>query len=105
MLIYKIEPGKEPALKNIDNTLEALQAEVDGPIETVSLDNGMVVIVNEEGRLRGMEPCCWMKAGCIREMLVGPVVIARCSIDSFDSVRESDPEVIRRDFHMVRDYD
>lgn len=38
----------------IPNTLKALQEAVGGYIETVTLDNGVVLIVNEEGRLRNM---------------------------------------------------
>lgn len=42
---------------DIENTLEALQAAVDGYIEAVTLAPGRaVMIVNEEGRLRGMAP-------------------------------------------------
>ena len=38
----------------IANTLEALQEAVGGYIETVTLDNGVVLICNEEGRIRNM---------------------------------------------------
>ena len=38
----------------IPNTLKALQETVGGYIETVTLNNGVVLIVNEEGRLRDM---------------------------------------------------
>ena len=38
----------------IPNTLEALQEAVGGYIETVTLDNGLVLICNEEGKLRDM---------------------------------------------------
>jgi len=38
----------------IPNTLKALQETVGGYIETVSLDNGLVLICNEESRVRDM---------------------------------------------------
>ena len=38
----------------IPNTLKALQETVGGYIETVTLDNGVVLICNEEARLRDM---------------------------------------------------
>ena len=38
----------------IPNTLRALQEAVGGYIETVTLDNGVVLICNEEGKLRDM---------------------------------------------------
>lgn len=42
---------------DIDNTLEALQQEVGGYIECVTFDE-FVAICDEEGRLKGKEPCC-----------------------------------------------
>lgn len=41
-------------IKEIPNTLSALQRAVDGRIETVYLDDGVVLIVNKEGKLRGL---------------------------------------------------
>jgi len=38
----------------ISDSLENLQKTVGGYIETVSLDNGLVLICNEEGRVRDM---------------------------------------------------
>lgn len=38
----------------IPNDLSTLQQAVDGRIETVYLDEGVVLIVNEEGKLRGL---------------------------------------------------
>lgn len=41
-------------VQTIPNDLKALQKIVDGHIETVYLDSGLVMIVNEEGKLRGL---------------------------------------------------
>lgn len=38
----------------ISDSLENLQKTVGGHIETVTLDNGLVLICNEEGRIRNM---------------------------------------------------
>jgi len=54
--VLKVEPGQAPAVKEIQNELESLQAEVDGFIECVSFPNGCVVVCNEEGKLNGMQP-------------------------------------------------
>lgn len=43
---------------NISQRLENLQNTVDGHIETVSLPDGVVIICNEEGRIRGLEHNC-----------------------------------------------
>ena len=56
MKALKIEKNRIAEI-DIENTLEALQAEVDGYIETVTLvPDQAVMIVNEEGVLRGMSP-------------------------------------------------
>lgn len=49
--------GRTVSEVEIENTLEALQAAVDGYIETVTLIPGKaVMIVNEEGLLRNLPP-------------------------------------------------
>lgn len=54
MKIVKKEPGKGYYLKEIPNTLEAMQAEVGGYIETLSFTTDCCIICNEEGRLLGL---------------------------------------------------
>ena len=46
------EPGKTPRHVHIGNTLSNLQNTVGGYIETVTLRSDLVVICNEEGRLK-----------------------------------------------------
>lgn len=48
-----IERGKEPYVKLIDNELSAMQAIVDGYIESVPFHN-YDLICNEEGKLMGL---------------------------------------------------
>lgn len=55
MLCVIKEPGKEPEMREIPNTLKALQAAVGGHIETARIGGEIVCIMNEEGRLLGME--------------------------------------------------
>lgn len=54
MKILKKKPGFSYFLKEIPNTLEAMQAEVGGYIEVVPVDRSCAIICNEEGRLKGM---------------------------------------------------
>lgn len=49
--VLKIEPGRVPEEVDIPNTLEALQEAVDGYIEAVSLDLGVSLVCNSEGKL------------------------------------------------------
>lgn len=52
-------PGQRPYVTNISTTLKNLQISVNGYIETVFLQNDLVVICNEEGLLQNLpHNCC-----------------------------------------------
>lgn len=69
--VLKIEPGQAPAVKEIQNDLASLQAEVDGLIECISFPNGCVAVCNEEGKLNGMPPNRRLSA----DIICGPFLI------------------------------
>lgn len=52
------QPGRVPYHTNISNSLEALQKEVGGYIEAVTLASNLVIICNEEGKLLGLPYNC-----------------------------------------------
>lgn len=52
-IVYQF-PGNTSRITEIPNTLEAMQKLVGGYIETLSLPNGLVIVVDEEGRLKGL---------------------------------------------------
>ena len=45
-------------MTNVSDRLETMQKTVGGLIETVTLDRQVVIVCNEEGKIRGMEPNC-----------------------------------------------
>lgn len=51
-IIYKA-PGLPAEIRDVPNTLEALQGLVGGYIETVTVATDAAIICNEEGRLSG----------------------------------------------------
>lgn len=53
MKAIKKEPGEQPRMVSIQNTLEALQEAVGGRIETVRLFEDACVVCDEEWRLKG----------------------------------------------------
>ena len=80
-VIYK-KPGKAPEAIHIENTLEALQGAVGGYIEVVDLD-GAALIVNEEGRLLGLDDNFVIQTpGGAKEFICGAAVF--CGIDGED---------------------
>lgn len=79
-------PGEEPEMREIDNTLTALQALVGGYIETVRLSKSIVIVINEEGRLRGMKPNALG--------LVGPMVCVGVADEEFRGLTEGEAEFL-----------
>ena len=51
--VVRKEPGNLPEIAEIENTLETVQREVGGYIETVTIANDCVIICNEEGLING----------------------------------------------------
>ncbi len=52
--VLAFEPGKAPSRWSILNELASFQGAVGGYIETLTLEEGVVLICNEEGRLKGL---------------------------------------------------
>ena len=46
--------GEEPYVEHIENDLDVLQSLVDGYIEAVTLAKDLILIVNEEGLIKGL---------------------------------------------------
>ena len=56
MRVIVKEVGKTPVVKDIENTLDALKSLVGGYIEVVTLDDNILLICNEEGKMQGLPP-------------------------------------------------
>ena len=75
MKVYKLEPLGDLQQVDIPNELAPLQEAVGGWIEVVSLSgvNGNTVIIcDEEGKLKGKEPCAFIRG----EVFVGTILFA-----------------------------
>ena len=86
------EPGKEPIEVLIENDLETLQRIVGGYIEPVTIDEGIVLLCNEEGKLHGLEPNFFL--GAIGDLILGTVVIVGAQGDEFVSLPEDKADMI-----------
>ena len=60
--VLMVEPGREPRIVRLDNSLESLQTAVSigadyrGLIEIISLSDEVCILCTEEGKLIGLEP-------------------------------------------------
>ncbi len=86
MKVIRKKPGCEPEIIEVDNTLAALQAEVGGYIETVTIASDAVIICNEEGRILSLPDNCRV---CGVDF-VGTVLIVGTKDDEFCDVPEAD---------------
>lgn len=68
-------------LVEIENELEVFQSIVGGYIETTGYKN-LVIICNEEGKLRGLEPNILLG----KDMLVGTIIVCGASGDEFSDI-------------------
>lgn len=93
ILVVIKEPGQAPRVEPLfDNTLEAFQKAVGGYIETVTIAEELVIICNEEGRLRGLP----FNVNVCGIGFVGTVVAVGVKGDEFASLKGSHvPSVMR----------
>lgn len=54
MRILKVEPGQAPYEKEMEDTLAAIQQEVQGLFQPVYVEDGVILCCNEEGKLNGI---------------------------------------------------
>lgn len=80
--VIRKQPGRDPEIIQIDNTLKALQKEVDGYIETVTIATDTVVICNEEGLLIGLPPNC----DFANHSFVGTILVAGTDREEFTDI-------------------
>ena len=75
--VLKIEPGQAPQVKEIQNDLASLQAEVGGLIECIGFPNGCVAVCNEEVKINGMLPNRRLGA----DIICGPFFVCDTTYD------------------------
>ncbi|MFI3327027.1 MAG: DUF3846 domain-containing protein [Clostridia bacterium] len=97
MKIVKIEPNQKPIVKEIDNNLNSLQAEVGGLIQCVYLDDGNIAVINEEGKINGSEPN--RRIG--RDIICGPFFICGDDGEDFTSLSDQDLEKYKKEFEQI----
>lgn len=93
ILVVIKEPGEAPRVEPLfDNDLKAFQKAVGGYIETVTIATDLVIICNEEGRLKGLPH----NTTVFGVDFVGTIIAAGVKGEEFASLRASVvPTVLR----------
>ena len=88
--VLVVEPGKDPEVQVIENSLEGIQQIVQGYIECVTLRDkageDLVLICNEEGKIRNLPMNAMIPE--IDDMIFGTFLIAGTDRDEFASLTD-----------------
>ena len=76
------EPKKPIVFKEIEGTLESFQKAVGGYIDIINVEENLLVIFNDEGRLLGLEPNFYFET----TLLVGTVIFCNTDGEKFFSL-------------------
>lgn len=98
MRVLMKEPGKDPRTMIIPNDLGTLQQLVDGYIETHTLTDGLVMIVNEEGKLKGLEPNFYVDR--LKDTILGTAIFCGEDGEEFTDIDEHDLTVLQTFFSL-----
>ena len=98
MRVLLKEPGKDPRTMIIPNDLGTLQQLVDGYIETHTLTDGLVMIVNEEGKLKGLEPNFYVDR--LKDTILGTAIFCGEDGEEFTDIDEYDLTVLQTFFSL-----
>lgn len=99
MKIIVCEPNHKAKVVDTDGALETLQAIVDGNIEPMYLDDGVVLICNEEGKINGMEQNRVLFAnGKIADIIHGTFFL--CGVDG-EELADIPEDVINMYCHLM----
>ena len=85
------KPGEISVVANVTNTLEAMQKIVGGDIETLTLSNGYVLVMNALGKLIGLPRMLKFYTGSID----GTVIMTRAEGDRFVSLTNEQIQEVR----------
>lgn len=103
MRVLVVEPERRPEVREIDNSLKAMQEIVGGLIQPIYLDDSVVLICNDEGKMinlpmnRGLRD----KGGQIYDIVSGTFFLCGIPADSdhFTSLTQKQIERYKERFH------
>jgi hypothetical protein len=99
MKAIRKRPEQLPELIDVENDGDAIQAELDGPIEAFTLTEDLAILCDEEGRLKNKAPNIALKG--LGVDFVGTILIVGVDGEDFCDVPKLDA-VLWAFFRMVR---
>lgn len=92
MQIYTLK-NRQFVMTEIENTLDAMQEFVNGPIEVINITDKILLVCNEEGKMRGLPPSAFIiRNQKAQDIIVGKFFLCREDGEDMVSIHESDIE-------------
>lgn len=89
--VVVVEPNKAAQERQIGNDLASMQEVVGGYIEAVTLNQNLVLICNEEGKLQGLES----NRAVGNDIIAGTFFVTRTTAEGeFTDLTDSDVELL-----------
>ena len=97
MCVLVVEPERRPEVKEIDNSLTVMQGVVGGLIQPIHLDNSVVLVCNNKGKLMDLPPNRGLrdKDGQMYDIVFGTFFLCGSPADC-DHFTSLTPEQIKR---------
>lgn len=91
MRAIRKRPGEAPEIVDVENTLEALQAEVGGRIESLRFAADATILCNEEGKLMKLAP----NIHFMGDILCGTILVVGVRGEDFNSLTMRNTLILR----------
>lgn len=90
MQIYTLK-NRQFIMTEIENTLDAMQEFVNGDIEVINITDKILLVCNEEGKMRGLPPTAFIvRNQQAQDVIVGKFFLCREDGENMVSVQKSD---------------
>lgn len=96
MQIYTLK-NRQFVMTEIEDTLDAMQKFVDGDIETINITDKILLVCNDEGKMRGLPPSAFIiKHQQMQDIIMGKFFLCREDGENMVSIQETDIAEFKR---------
>ena len=98
MRILMKEPGKDPHVMVIPNDIGTIQQLIDGHVERHQLTEGLVMLVDEDGKLKNKQPN--FRVAALNDTIVGTAIFCGENEKGFTDIYQHDLVVLQTFFSL-----
>ena len=95
MKVLAVEPDKDAYIINISNELSEMQDIIEGYIQVIQIEENVVLVCNEEGKLIGLRPNRAIYHDGFVDIIAGNFFLCECDGENFTSISDENIEKYR----------